>query len=231
MSDTGKPPREHRRHSSLKSTWSILRREAWAAIRHQFGCWRARRVKIGGARLNVGSGKHPLVDWINADLFLDADLNFDIRERWPVADGQLRVIRLEHVLEHVEYPGHALHVLCECYRVLQPNGIVRVGVPDTAAILRAYVEGPEAAYFRTARESWHPASVRLPIEHVNFHFRDRYGEHLFAYDAEALEQLLSRAGFSNIQRAGFDPAIDRPDREAGTIRLCGIKITSKESQP
>jgi hypothetical protein len=58
---------------------------------------------------------------------------------------------------------------------------------------------------------------------VNYHFRDRYGEHLFAYDAEALTSLLKRSGFVEIRSAERDLATDPEQREGGTLRLAARK--------
>lgn len=207
----------------LRRAIGAMRREVMNALRHRVGCWRARRLTFSGMQLNVGCGKYPLPGWTNADLRPGAELVFDIRSMWPVPDGQCRRVRLEHVLEHVAYPDEARHVLRESLRVLAEGGVVLVGVPDTEKVLRAYLEGDRAEFFRLARERWHPADVRLPIEHVNYHFRDRYGEHLFAYDRQALTALLARAGFVQIHDAPFDPSVDREDREAGTLRMSGTK--------
>ena len=133
------------------------------------------------------------------------------------------------MLEHVGYPVDARHVVAECFRVLRPGGVVRIGVPDTELVLRAYVEGPGASYFLLARQGWHPPEVHLPMEHVNFHVRDRYDEHKFAYDAESLQALLQDAGFTDVVPAPFTPEIDREDREAGTLRLEGRKPCRTET--
>jgi len=217
-------------HDPLVAAFRSLRHEVVYLLRHQLGSLRARRTRLPGARMNVGCGKYPLPGWINADIAGKSDVVFDIRRRWPFDDNQLDLVRLEHVLEHVEYSSQADHVLTECFRVLRPGGSIRVGVPNTEQAIRAYFEGPESEYFRIARERWHPQSVQLPIEHINFHFRDRFGEHLFAYDVPALEAALARAGFVNICPAGFDADLDRADREAGTIRLSGKKPRAKETQ-
>ncbi|MFN7587045.1 MAG: class I SAM-dependent methyltransferase [Planctomycetota bacterium] len=206
-----------------RAAFEKLRWELAAYVRHCWGAWRARRIDFSGKRLNVGCGKHPLPGWINADIRPGTEVVFDLRRRWPIPDAQLQCVRLEHVLEHMGYPQEALHVLSEAGRVLKSGGEIRVGVPDTAAVLLAYACGASADYFRLAKERWHPPDIRLPIEHVNYHFRDRYGEHLFAYDAEALAKLLRRAGLVQIQRAEPDPAIDPEHREAGTLRLLGRK--------
>lgn len=218
------PTRPSPLHRSLRR----FLREVRYSTSHYLGCWRARRVDFQGKNLNLGCGKYLIPGWINADLYRHADVVFDIRARWPVPDGHLVGVRLEHVLEHVAYPDEALHVLAECYRVLTPGGTVRVGVPDSERAIRAYVEGDDAQYFRIARERWHPPEVRLPIEHLNYHFRDRYGEHLFAYDRQALSSVLSRVGFVGIQPAPFDHSLDRADREEGTLRLSGTRPSQQE---
>lgn len=207
----------------LRAAIQSLRWELMAYVRHCWGAWRANGVDFSGRRLNAGCGKHPLPDWINADIRPGTEVVFDLRRRWPIPNGQLLCVRLEHSLEHLSYPGQALHALSEALRVLQSGGEVRVGVPDTAAVLHAYAQGAGADYFRRAKELWHPPDVQLPIEHVNYHFRDRHGEHLFAYDAEALANLLGRAGFVRVHPAERDAAIDPESREAGTIRLVGSK--------
>lgn len=219
------PTRPSPLHRSLRG----LVREVRYSARHYLGCWRARHVDFRGKMLNLGCGKYLLPEWINADLYRNADVCFDIRARWPIPDGCVVGVRLEHVLEHVAYPVEALHVLAESYRVLTPGGTVRVGVPDSEKAIRAYVEGDDSPYFRIARERWHPPEVQLPIEHLNYHFRDRYGEHLFAYDRQALSNLLSRAGFVGIQSAPCDHNIDRADREEGTLRLSGTKSPQQEA--
>jgi predicted SAM-dependent methyltransferase len=217
------------RHPVADATHALWR-EIRNAIRHQVGVFRARRVHFRDQKLNVGCGKYPLPGWMNTDITGTPDVVFDIRGPWPIPDDQLKEVRLEHVLEHVEYPNGATHVLSECFRVLKPGGVVRIGVPDSALVINAYVEGNDAEYFRIARERWHPPEVRLPIEHLNYHFRDRYGEHLFAYDLDALKQKIANAGFLNIQRAVFNPEYDRADREAGTIRLVGCKPSRMETK-
>ncbi len=200
-----------------------LRWELAAYARHCWGARRARCIDFAGKRLNAGCGKHPLPEWINVDIRPGTEVVFDLRRRWPIRDSQLQCVRLEHTLEHMSYPEQALHVLSEASRVLRSGGEIRVGVPDTASVLLAYAKGAHADYFHLAKELWHPPEVQLPIEHVNYQFRDRYGEHLFAYDAEALTRLLERARFVGIRRAERDPAIDPAQREAGTLRLAARK--------
>jgi len=77
--------------------------------------------------LHLGCGLGRLEGWVNCDKYPTefADAVFDLEERWPFEDGQVREIYASHVLEHV---GHE-HFFREAWRVLEPNGGICVRVP------------------------------------------------------------------------------------------------------
>jgi hypothetical protein len=55
-------------------------------------------------RLNLGCGPNSRPGWLNIDLFfLGADLQLDLRKRWPFRDGTVAHIYSEHVFEHFEF--------------------------------------------------------------------------------------------------------------------------------
>jgi len=60
------------------------------------------------------------------------------------------------------------------------------------------------------------------MEHINYHFRQDT-QHRFVYDFETLKYALGRAGFSQIERRGFDPLLDSQDRERGTLYVIAVK--------
>jgi predicted SAM-dependent methyltransferase len=41
----------------------------------------------------------------------------------------------EHIFEHLEYPTEAFQFLSEVLRILQPNGLLSLGVPDAELAL------------------------------------------------------------------------------------------------
>jgi hypothetical protein len=64
------------------------------------------------------------------------------------------------------------------------------------------------------------------MEHINYHFRQD-DEHRFAYDFKTLAQALSSAGFQEIQRRDFEPALDSVDRKLGTLYVNASKPEAK----
>lgn len=63
----------------------------------------------------------------------------DLRKGIPWGDGVFDFVYHSHFLEHL-YSEDALAMLKECYRVLKPNGVLRVVVPDLNKSIRKYNE-------------------------------------------------------------------------------------------
>jgi predicted SAM-dependent methyltransferase len=87
-------------------------------------------------RLNLGGGPdcHPdprYRDYISVDAVPRAEfgIGHDLTTPLPLPDGSVDRILTEHFLEHIPLAGIA-HVLRECYRLLPPGHVARVGVPD-----------------------------------------------------------------------------------------------------
>ena len=62
------------------------------------------------------------------------------------------------------------------------------------------------------------------MHNINYRFRQG-SEHKYAYDCETLEQLLARAGFTQIQRSEFDPGLDTERRKIGTLYVTAAKLS------
>src|SRR5438132_451539 len=80
-------------------------------------------------KINVGNGPFKHNGWINIDCQLASDkhsLAFDLRRQWPLETGSARLIFSEHVFEHFSYPEEIQHILSECRRVLDKDGVLRV---------------------------------------------------------------------------------------------------------
>jgi predicted SAM-dependent methyltransferase len=142
----------------------------WSAVR------KARRSLQGlQLKLNLGCGPNSKPGWLNINLFHSgADLQLDLRERWPFPDGSVAYIYSEHVFEHFEFYDEVPHILSESLRVLQTEGVFDVGVPDTEWPLRGY-GNPDHNYWLFA-PTCHPNSCETQLDHINYHFRQ--GERL-----------------------------------------------------
>lgn len=177
-------------------------------------------------KLNMGCGRKVKKGWINIDLSPHADLSLDMREPLPFSANSSSFIYSEHFLEHLEYPLHATIFLNECYRVLEPGGVISIGVPDTEWPLAEYVGTRREDYFKISKERWHAPWCQTQMEQLNYHFRQD-GDHLFAYDFVTLEQALSRVGFQNVKRREFDPDLDSIDRKIGTLYVNAVKPNTR----
>lgn len=98
--------------------------------------------------LNLGCGVRYLAQspWHNVDFVATGPgvQAHDLRRGLPFADASCALVYHSHVLEHFT-PEQAHTFIAECWRVLEPGGIVRVAVPDLEQIARAYLHALEEA--------------------------------------------------------------------------------------
>ncbi len=96
--------------------------------------------------LNLGCGSRYHPDWINIDIAPQGPevIQIDLRRGVPLPDDSCDVVYHAAVLEHLRR-SDAKAFLAECYRVLKPGGIVRVGVPDLEIICQLYLSKLTAA--------------------------------------------------------------------------------------
>ena len=193
-----------------------VRTELQLNRRHRSGLRIARRHHGStDLKLHLGCGPNHKQGWLNIDLMdAAADLSLDLREPLPFANGSVQHVYSEHAFEHLTYPQEANRLLAECLRVLTRGGIFDVGVPDTErAIYDYYVErDPEKLEY--ARKMWHKeAWIDLPLHQLNYHFYQQ-AEHKYAWDYETLANVLAKAGFADVRRRDFDPALDNESRRS-----------------
>lgn len=105
------------------------------------------------AYLNLGCGSRYHPEWTNIDIVAHGPevIQHDLSRGIPLPNLSCTVVYHSAVLEHLR-PADAAAFTAECYRVLRPGGIVRVGVPDLQRICEVYVsklkgalDGDEAA--------------------------------------------------------------------------------------
>jgi SAM-dependent methyltransferase len=90
--------------------------------------------------LNLGCGSRYHPDWINIDIAPQGTevVRHDLSRGIPLPDASCDVVYHTAVLEHLR-PADASAFLMECFRVLKPGGILRVGVPDLEIICQLYL--------------------------------------------------------------------------------------------
>jgi len=91
-------------------------------------------------------------------------------EDMPFEDMSFDIVTAKHTIEHAEEP---LNALTECRRVLRPNGVLLIVVPD-AAYWKTYAAPRSGRYFVPSQLGW---------------------QHHVYYTAKALRLALDRSGF------------------------------------
>lgn len=98
--------------------------------------------------LNLGCGSHYHPLWINLDVRERRGLvqAHDVYQPIPFKDNLFDAVYHSHLLEHLS-KRYAPLFIQECYRVLKPEGIVRVVVPDLESAVRSYLAKLDSAWF------------------------------------------------------------------------------------
>jgi predicted SAM-dependent methyltransferase len=81
--------------------------------------------------MNIGCGPCIRPGWVNADVHHrdGIDLACDIRHGVPLPEATFDYIVAMHVLQDLPYPD-ILPALKELRRLLKPDGLLRLGLPD-----------------------------------------------------------------------------------------------------
>ena len=96
--------------------------------------------------LNLGCGSRYHSSWKNVDFNMTGSdvIACDLTVGIPFSSNSFDVIYHSHLLEHFSKYQASIFI-DECYRVLNPNGIIRVVVPDLEQISRSYIFALEQA--------------------------------------------------------------------------------------
>lgn len=189
-------------------------------------------------RLHLGCGPVTPAGWVNVDAALGARLAktgplfrllralgvlrldwprditlHDLRRPLPWPDASAEAIYSSHTLEHLDRE-EGERLLRECGRVLAPGGVMRIVVPDLAALVDAYEKGelPATGFVERLGVGFaQPGDGRLKRRLAPlFRF-----PHRCMYDAESLLGILRDAGLDARAHA---PMVSRI-RDIGEIEL------------
>jgi predicted SAM-dependent methyltransferase len=92
-------------------------------------------------KLNVGCGVKKLEGYVNLDkrASVEPDVTWDIENvPWGCAHEECEEILMSHVVEHIK-PWSIFDVIDEAWRVLQPNGRLKIITP-TAGTYHWYID-------------------------------------------------------------------------------------------
>ena len=113
----------------------------------------------------------------------------DVERPFRFDDDTFEAVYASHLLEHLD-PDVAERCLEEVRRVLRPDGILRVAVPNLDEVMSQYDPADPDAFLAGFYDAH---SGR----------RSRTSLHRWMYNPKSLEALLRRVGFRDIQRCEF----------------------------
>ena len=173
--------------------------------------------KIQGTHklLNLGCGQNAKdgFDNVDAPRFRSRKsgiLPVDLRKKLPFDDESYEGVFIEHTLEHFS-PNDGLALLSEIFRILKPQGKIRIIVPDLDMYL--------GHILKPAREFSHLKSSAETI----FSLTQDWG-HKNVFNLEILKLVLIDVGFTKVTKTTFmngtpDLLIDEPLRKWESLYL------------
>jgi SAM-dependent methyltransferase len=105
----------------------------------------------------------------------------------PLNDRSADFVYSSHFLEHLDRETGQM-LLKECMRVLKPNGVIRIGVPDLEYAWEMYRRGDKE---------------QMLHDYFFVESGAGFSQHRYAYDYELLAATLAEAGFVDMKRVEF----------------------------
>jgi predicted SAM-dependent methyltransferase len=148
-------------------------------------------------RLQFGCGSFPAEGWLNSNLTPGpgVDICCDIRDGLPIPSGSIRYIASMHALVELPYLD-VVPALRELHRVLEPGGVLRLGLPDLDRAIDAYRTG-DRGYFSIPDDEIASVDGKFVVQMT------WYGTNLMMFTFEVARELLARAGFRDVRRAEY----------------------------
>lgn len=170
---------------------------------------RARAARAAApARLHLACGTNYKLGWVNVDLLgTRVDMPLDLSRGLPWPAGSVGAIFHEHYLEHLDL-RQASALTQECHRVLCVGGVLRIGVPDAGASLRAYCGQDTRAPWMQGRPAPLLAVSELVYEHG----------HRSVWDVPTLDLLCRSAGFAATRQWEFGTGALQPNGDSESRR-------------
>lgn len=107
--------------------WPVWRVAGRILTRHEIKRWHRQTSPRDVLNLGGGSNRMPGTMTLDRDPMADAWL--DVTQPLPFDDQSADRIFLEEVIEHISLDA-GRQLLAECYRVLEPGGVLRITTPD-----------------------------------------------------------------------------------------------------
>ncbi|MBC1313368.1 methyltransferase domain-containing protein, partial [Trichormus variabilis PNB] len=186
-------------------------------------------IFIGSAKpykLNIGCGNVRFDGWINIDIeqnYKTVDLVCDARQKLPFDDNSCELIYNEHFLEHLTLK-EGLFFLKECYRILKPEGILRIAMPSLEYVVQKYMSDD----WRNQEWLKYPEYQFIKTRAEMLNISMRWWGHQWLYDTEELYRRLTESGYINIQEFAWGksntPELRNRETRVDSILICESQV-------
>lgn len=149
-------------------------------------------------KLNIGCNDVIFQDWINLDLHPHAGaIVCDARQPLPYTDNSVSFIFSEHFIEHLN-ETEALNFFKECYRVLEPGGVIRTTTFDVDDIMNNCSTDDKWDVYK----KWLYDGLFSHMTRTQFFNLAIYEgtNHKYMYNPDEMERFLRLAGFAQFNR-------------------------------
>lgn len=124
----------------------------------------------------------------------------DVRRGLPFDDRSVDAIYSSHMLEHM-YFNEAEALLVECRRVLRPDGVLRLALPDAGRWASDLVSGEsDGLRFNERLGAW---PLEAPTRGQRLRFMVTGSVHRWQPTGDLVEQMLTKAGFGKVERCEY----------------------------
>ena len=190
------------------SSYSKIQQLFGNVIRNRPHQLRAERIK-DLRYLDIGCGPNTHEEFVNVDYLWHpkVDVCWDITKGIPFGSKSMKGIFTEHCLEHFPLRQTSA-ILKECFRILEPGGVLRIVVPDGGMYLQRYhehmVSDCPLRFPYQEHESYKGAfTPMLSVNRIFYQDRESMFGHRCMYDFRLLELILKDIGFCVVVKLAF----------------------------
>ena len=202
----------HKKVNKLHLGCGLHTPEGWINIDGSWNAWLAKYPILR----KVLKALHILPESLINIPWKPSILIHDVRKPLPFKDNSICAIYASHLLEHL-YLEEGKRLLRECFRIIQPCGVLRIVVPDLRAIVLEYMDEKPFDHSSDDMEVVNRADrlnrsllLRSPespsgnmIYRIYSTLKD-FHSHKWMYDADSLIMYFKWAGFMDVQEMKFN---------------------------
>ncbi|MBT7899652.1 MAG: methyltransferase domain-containing protein [Candidatus Marinimicrobia bacterium] len=155
-------------------------------------------------KINLGCGKNYIPGFVHVDLdeHPHIDHRSNVKDLSFFENNSAELIYSSHTLEYFDRK-EVVDVLSEWYRVLKPEGVLRIAVPDFEAIVKVYKKYNDLDHQGILGPLYGFWPYKSTCDKIDTFY------HKTTYDFNSLKKLLFTSGFSDVKRYAWENTIHK----------------------